>query len=152
MGSFAGQGFEAVWILTPVVLLGGLAILRRHRELDMLTFGEAQAQTMGVDLRRVKWTLLILAAAVTGSTIGFVGIIGFVDLVVPHIVRRLFGSRHRVVIPMSLVLGGAFMVVCDLVARTVVPHSELPVGVVTALLGAPFFVLIYRQGRRAQAC
>jgi len=67
-------------------------------------------------------------------------------------VRRLFGSRHRVVIPMSLVLGGAFMVVCDLVARTVVPHSELPVGVVTALLGAPFFVLIYRQGRRAQAC
>jgi len=151
MGSFSMQGFGAVWILTPVVLLGGFAILRRHRELDILTFGEAQAQSMGVDLKRMKWTLLVLAAAVTGSTIAFVGVIGFVDLVVPHIVRRIFGSKHRMVIPMSVLVGGAFMVVADLVARTVVSHSELPVGVVTALIGAPFFVLIYRQGR-ASAC
>jgi len=151
MGSFSGQGFEAIWILLPVIVIGTLWILRLHRELDMMTFGESQAMTMGVDLKRVKWTLLILAAAVTGSTISFVGVIGFVDLVVPHIVRRIFGASHRLVIPMAVVLGGAFMVVADLVARTVVPHTELPVGVVTALIGAPFFVLIYRQGR-AKSC
>ena len=151
MGSFSTQGFGAVWMLLPVILAGSLGILRLHRELDMLTFGEAEAQTMGVDLRRVKWALLCLAAAVTGSTIAFVGVIGFVDLVVPHIVRRIFGASHRIVVPMSFVLGGAFMVAADLVARTVIPHSELPVGVVTALLGAPFFLLIYGR-RRARTC
>jgi len=113
----------------------------------MMTFGEEQATTMGVDLKRVKWTLLVTSAALTGSAIAFVGVIGFVDLVAPHIVRRLFGSSHRRVIPMSAVMGGAFMVICDLVARTVVTPGELPVGAVTAIVGAPFFAYVY-FGRR----
>ena len=147
MGSFSMQGFEAIWILFPLILVGTLWTLSLHRELDMLTFGEGEALGMGLDLRRVKWLLLIISAAITGGTVAFVGIIGFVDLVVPHIVRRMFGTRHRVLIPMSAVCGGAFMVAADLIARSVVPHTELPVGVVTALIGAPFFILIYRQGR-----
>ena len=114
-----------------------------------MTFGEEQAKTMGVNLKRVKWLLLITAAALTGSTIAFVGVIGFVDLVAPHIVRKLFGSSHRYVIPMSALFGGSFMVVCDLVARTVISPGELPVGAVTALIGAPFFAYIY-FGRRAR--
>jgi iron complex transport system permease protein len=132
-------------------MAGILFILHYHRELDMMTFGEEQAKTMGVDLKRVKWILLVTAAALTGSAIAFVGVIGFVDLVAPHVVRRLFGASHRYVIPLSAVFGGAFMVLCDLVARTVVSPSELPVGAVSALVGAPFFAYIY-FGRRSKKC
>ena len=149
MGSFSMKDWYAVFILLPVAIVGTLFILHFNRELDMMTFGEEQAKTMGVNLKRVKWTLLVTSAALTGSAIAFVGVIGFVDLVAPHIVRRLFGSSHRYVIPMSAVFGGSFMVICDLVARTVVSPSELPVGAVTAIIGAPFFAYIY-FGRRAK--
>jgi len=147
MGSFSMRDWDAVWILLPIVLIGILWLTRLSRELDILTFGEGEAQAIGVDVKPVKWKLLLITAAVTGSTIAFVGLIGFVDLVVPHVVRRIFGSRHRLMLPMSALVGGGFMVLCDLAARMVIPHQELPVGVVTALLGAPFFVWIYRQGR-----
>jgi len=143
MGSFSMRDWSTVFILLPVILAGTLFILHYNRELDMMTFGEEQAHTMGVNLKRVKWILLIAAAALTGSAIAFVGVIGFVDLVAPHIVRRLFGSSHKYVIPMSAVFGGSFMVICDLAARTVVSPSELPVGAVTAIIGAPFFAYIY---------
>jgi len=149
MGSFSMKDWSAVFILLPVVVVGTLFIFHFNRELDMMTFGEEQAKTMGVNLKRVKWTLLITSAALTGSAIAFSGVIGFVDLVAPHIVRRLFGSAHRYVIPMSAIFGGAFMVICDLVARTIISPSELPVGAVTAIIGAPFFAYIY-FGRRAK--
>ena len=150
MGSFSMRDWPSVYILAPIALAGTLFILHYNRELDMMTFGEEQATTMGVDLKRVKWTLLVTSAALTGSAIAFVGVIGFVDLVAPHIVRRLFGSSHRRVIPMSAVMGGAFMVICDLVARTVVTPGELPVGAVTAIVGAPFFAYVYFGRRRRQ--
>ena len=151
MGSFSGNGWTTVLILVPIIIAGLAFITHYHRELDMMTFGEEQAKTMGVNLRSVKWTLLISSAALTGGVVAFVGVIGFVDLVAPHIVRKLFGSSHRIVIPMSAVFGGAFMVVCDLIARTVVSPSELPVGAVTALIGAPFFAYIYFS-KRAKKC
>ena len=147
MGSFSMRDWPAVLILAPIAVAGTLFVLHFNRELDMMTFGEEQATTMGVDLKRVKWTLLVTAAALTGSAIAFVGVIGFVDLVAPHIVRRLFGSSHRRVVPMSAVMGGAFMVACDLVARTAISPGELPVGAVTAIIGAPFFAYVY-LGRR----
>lgn len=147
MGSFATKGWQPVYILAPFAVAGVFFIVHFNRELDIMTFGEEQAKTMGVNLKRVKWILLISSAALTGSAIAFVGIIGFVDLVAPHIVRRLFGASHRYVIPMSALFGGAFMVICDIVARTVVSPSELPVGSVTAIIGAPFFAYIY-FGRR----
>jgi len=143
MGSFSMKDWPPVFILAAITAAGTIFITHFNRELDMMTFGEEQAKTMGVNLKRVKWTLLIAAAALTGSAIAFAGIIGFVDLVAPHIVRRLFGSSHRYVIPISALFGGAFMVVCDLAARTVVSPSELPVGAVTAIIGAPFFAYIY---------
>jgi len=154
MGSFAMKDWLVVLVLLPIILVGTVYVVHFNRELDMMTFGEEQAKTMGVNLKRVKWILLITAAALTGSTIAFVGVIGFVDLVAPHIVRRLFGSSHRYVIPMSAVFGGSFMVVCDLVARSIASPSELPVGVVTALIGAPFFAYIFfsRRNRRRSPC
>ncbi|MCL2125386.1 MAG: iron ABC transporter permease [Oscillospiraceae bacterium] len=143
MGSFSARGWAPVYILAPIVVIGTFLVLHYNRELDMMTFGEDQAKTMGVDIKRVKWILLIVGAALTGCAIAFVGVIGFVDLVAPHVVRRLFGSSHKRVIPMSMLFGGAFMVICDLAARTVVSPSELPVGAVTAIIGAPFFAYIY---------
>jgi len=149
MGSFSMRDWSTILILAPIAVVGILYIIHFNRELDMMTFGEEQARVMGVNLKRVKWILLISSAALTGSSIAFVGVIGFVDLVAPHIVRRVFGVSHRLVIPLSAVFGGTFMVLCDLVARTVVSPSELPVGAVSALVGAPFFAYIY-FGRRAR--
>ena len=149
MGSFSLRDWSTIFILLPVVIVGTLIVIHYNRELDMMTFGEEQAKTMGVNMKRVKWILLITAAALTGSTIAFVGVIGFVDLVAPHVVRRLFGSSHKYVIPMSALFGGAFMVISDLAARTVASPGELPVGAVTALIGAPFFAYIY-FGKRAK--
>ena len=143
MGSFSMKDWRAVYILAPIALVGILFLVHFNREMDMLTFGEEQTKTMGVNHTRVKWILLISASVITGSVIAFVGVIGFVDLVAPHIVRKLFGAAHRTVIPMSALLGGAFMVICDLIARTVISPSELPVGAVTAIIGAPFFAYVF---------
>jgi iron complex transport system permease protein len=154
MGSFSMKDWLAVAILAPVIFAGALVVVRYNRELDIMTFGEEQAQSIGVNLKKTKWVLLVLSAALTGSAIAFVGVIGFVDLVAPHIVRKIFGSSHILVIPMSAVFGGAFMVLCDLAARTVLPGQELPVGAVTALIGAPFFAYIYfsrRPNKNAKA-
>ena len=148
MGSFSMKDWSAVYILAPVTVLGTLLILHYHRELDIMTFGEEQAVTIGINLKTVKRILLISSAALTGSAIAFCGVIGFVDLVVPHIARKLFGVSHRYVVPMSVVLGGTLMVFCDLAARTIESEGELPVGAVTAIIGAPFFAYIYFSGRK----
>ena len=148
MGSFSMRDWHTVYILAPLTVVGILLIMRYKWELDVLTFGEEQANTMGVNSKNIKLLLLVLSAALTGGTIAFVGVIGFVDLVAPHVVRRIFGSSHRVVIPMSAVVGGAFMVLCDLAARTISAPVELPVGAVTALIGAPFFAYIYFSKRK----
>jgi len=152
MGSFSMRGsWNTVYILAPVALAGIFFITRFKWELDIMTFGEEQAQTIGVDTGKVKLILLITAAALTGSTIAFVGIIGFVDLVAPHVVRKIFGSAHRYVIPMSAAVGGTFMVLADIIARTLTSPVELPVGAVTALIGAPFFAYVFFSKRRRLA-
>ena len=150
MGSFSLRDWHTVYILAPLALGGVFFTSRFKWELDVMTFGEDNAQAVGVNIRRVKMILLITAAALTGSTIAFVGVIGFVDLAAPHIVRKIFNSSHRYVIPMSAVIGGAFMVLADLAARTVTPPVELPVGAVTAIIGAQFFAYIYFSKRKKE--
>ena len=147
MGSFSMRDWQAIYILAPIAIAGVFYIYRFKRELDIMTFGEEQAETIGVNSSRVKWKLLISSAAITGSTIAFTGVIGFVDLVTPHVIRKIFGSSHRYVIPMSALAGGTFMALCDLAARTAVPSVELPVGAVTAIIGAPFFAYVYFSKR-----
>ncbi|MDR2530702.1 MAG: iron ABC transporter permease [Oscillospiraceae bacterium] len=150
MGSFATRDWTHVAAVLPVTLILVLALCTRTRELDILTFGDEQAALIGVNTKREKWILLYLGAALTGASIAFVGIISFVDLVAPHIVRRVFGAKHRVVLPMSAVCGGTMMVIADLVARIVLKNQELPVGVVTALIGAPFFGVVFFRQRRVK--
>ena len=109
---------------------------------------EEQAKATGVDVSKIKRNLFIFSAILTGGAISLSGTIGFIDLIAPHVVRRVFGSKHKYVIPMSFVFGGCLMVISDLIARTVVVPSELPVGAVTALIGAPFFAYIYFKNKR----
>ncbi len=148
MGSFSLKDWSNVIILFPIVLVGVIIIQNYSKELDIMTFGEEQAFTMGVDVHKIKWILLVLSAALTGSAISFVGVIGFIDLIAPHVVRKIFGSNHKSAIPMSVVFGGSFMVICDLIARTIISPSELPVGAITALIGAPFFAYVYFSKRK----
>jgi iron complex transport system permease protein len=152
MGSFALKEWSHIGILAPVTLAGILWLRLQARELDMIVFGEEQAQTMGVSVRRVKWLLLGVSAALTGSAVAFSGIIGFIDLIAPHVTRKLFGASHRLVVPLSALFGGTFMVVADLLARTLVSPGELQVGTVTAVIGAPFFAWVYfRRSRKGGA-
>lgn len=148
-GNFAGRGWSYTILLAVVLAVCFTIFMLNSRELDILTFGDEQAQTVGLDTGRSKALLLILSAALSGTAVAFAGVIGFVDLIAPHIARKLFGAKHKLLLPMSAVTGGIFMVICDLIARTVIVPNELPVGVVTSLIGAPFFAYVYFRRRRS---
>ena len=119
------------------------------KELDIMTFGEEQAKAMGVETVKMKWILLIVTSFLTAAAVAFSGVIGFVDLIAPHISRKIFSSKHKILVPMSALLGGTFMVIADLVSRTVTAPREIPVSAVTALIGAPFFIFVFMKRRKA---
>jgi iron complex transport system permease protein len=148
MGSFAMRGWSYVQMILPFMVIGALGILRYTKEMDILSFGDEQAQSAGVETGALRKKLLAFCAILTGGAVALSGVIGFVDLIAPHAARRIIGSRHKYLIPMSFILGGSLMVVTDLIARTVISPSELPVGAITALIGAPFFAWIYFRRRR----
>lgn len=143
MGSFSMKGWSYVKLIIPFAVLGMFGIMRYIREMDIITFGEEHAKTVGVETSKVKSKLFLYSAMLTGGAISLSGTIGFIDLIAPHFVRRIFGSKHKYVIPMSFICGGCLMVIADIIARTLVVPSELPVGAVTALIGAPFFAYVY---------
>jgi len=143
MGSFSMRGWSYLQMLLPFAIVGLILVFCFHRELDLLTFGEDAAGSMGVNTRFVKHSLFLLCAVLTGAAVAVCGTIGFVDLIVPHVMRRYFGSRHRVLLPACALGGGCLMVLADLAARTVISPSELPVGAVMAIIGAPFFAYVY---------
>ncbi len=148
LGSFSMREWSSVWVLLAVTAAGLCFFQAYAREMDVMTFGQEQALALGVALRRCKTGLICAVAVLTGTAVAFVGIIGFVDLIAPHVVRRFFGASHRKVLPASALFGGAFMVLCDLAARTLTPPREIPIGSITALLGAPFFLYVYFAGRK----
>jgi iron complex transport system permease protein len=148
MGSFAMRGWTYIQLLLPFLLIGTAGILRYAKEMDIMTFDDDQAQSAGVQTGALRTKLLVCTAILTGAAVALSGIIGFVDLIAPHAARKIIGSRHRYLIPMSFFIGGSLMVITDLIARTVISPSELPVGAITALIGAPFFAWVYFRGRR----
>lgn len=148
MGSFAMKGWSYVGLIMPFFIIGMFGILKYTREMDILTFGEEQAKSVGVDTEKVKKKLFIYSTVLTGGAVSLSGTIGFVDLIAPHVVRKIFGSNHKYVVPMSFVFGGCLMVITDLIARTIVSPSELPVGAITAIFGAPFFAWVYFKKAR----
>lgn len=143
MGSFSMKGWSYVYAFIPFLLIGMVGVSLYTKEMDILTFGEDNAKSVGVDTNKVKTRLFVFTAVLAGSAISLSGIIGFIDLIAPHIVRKIFGAKHNLVIPMSFILGGSLMVITDLISRTIISPSELPIGAITALIGAPFFAYIY---------
>lgn len=148
LGSFAMKSWDSVLILFVVTLVCILFFMFYAKEMDVMTFGEEQALSLGVNLKFIKRLLICIVAVQTGTAVSFVGIIGFVDLIAPHVVRRFFGASHKLVLPASALFGGTFMVLCDLAARTLAIPGEIPIGSITALLGAPFFIYIYFAKRK----
>ncbi len=150
MGSFSMKGWSYVKALVPFLIVGIIGVLKYSKEMDILTFGEEQAKAVGVDTTKVKKRLFIFSTTLTGSAVALSGTIGFVDLIAPHIVRKIFGSKHSYVIPMSFLFGGSLMVITDLISRTIISPSELPVGAITALIGAPFFAYVYFKSKKGR--
>lgn len=148
MGSFSMKNNIYLLVLYPTVLIIFILVFIKYREMDILTFGDEQATISGVDIKKIKLFLLSMASLLTGFIVSIVGIIGFIDLFTPHITRKIFGASHKYVLFMSLILGGTFMVLCDLVARTIVSPIELPVGAITSAIGAPFFIYLYFDKRK----
>jgi iron complex transport system permease protein len=148
MGSFAMRGWVYVQLLMPFFIIGAVGVFRYAKEMDILTFGDDQAKSSGVETGSLRKKLLVICAILSGGAVALSGVIGFVDLIAPHAARRITGSRHKYLIPMSFIVGGSLMVITDLIARTVISPSELPVGAITALIGAPFFAWVYFRGRR----
>ena len=148
MGGFTGRDWSHVAVMFPVLVVSLLVLQWFSPEMDIMSFGEEQAMSMGVDLKRVKLILIGIAALLTGTAVSLVGVIGFVDLIAPHVVRRLFGSSRRLGLPMSALFGGGFLMLAELISRTVMAPTLIPVGAVTALVGAPFFALVFFRGRK----
>lgn len=151
LGSVAGLRWQSSLGLTAVVLVATLVILGNARSLDAFAFGEASARSLGVDVTRLRWLLLAGSALLTAVLVANVGAIGFVGLVVPHMVRLVTGPTHRVLLPMAALVGATFLVAADTAARSVAGDTEIPIGVVTGLVGAPFFAWLLRRARSGRA-
>lgn len=148
MGSLGGASFERVGVLALCCALVWWRLPRQARALNAMLLGESEARHLGVEVERVKRELVLLTALGVGACVAVSGLIGFVGLVIPHLVRLLMGADHRKVIPAAMLLGGALLLIADVVARLVIAPAELPIGILTALLGAPFFLALLMRARR----
>jgi iron complex transport system permease protein len=144
-GDLTSAEYRHVLMVVPVAAIALAVILGHSRVLNLLVVGEETAMQLGVSTETHKWLLFIVTSLLTGAMVSVSGIIGFVGLIVPHLVRMGFGPDHRLLLPLSAVCGGIFLILADTTARVVLAPSEVPVGVVTAALGAPFFILLLRQ-------
>jgi iron complex transport system permease protein len=151
MGSLGARDYGVIAAL-GLYSLGGLgALVLRARELDCLSLGDDRAAELGVEVGRARARVFVVASLLVGAVVSVSGMIGFVGLVVPHLVRIAFGADHRLVLPATYLAGAIFLVWADTIARTVLGATEIPVGVVTALCGGPFFVYLLRRERRRMA-
>ena len=145
LGRLATAGWHDVLLLLPYAVLTAVVVLAHGRELDVLSVGDDEATSLGLHPQRSRYVLLAAASLGTAAAVSVSGLIGFVGLIVPHTVRLLAGTSYRAILPLSMLFGAAFMVLADLVARTAVAPAEIPIGVVTAFFGAPFFILVLRR-------
>ncbi|WP_203332131.1 iron chelate uptake ABC transporter family permease subunit [Planococcus beigongshangi] len=148
LGSVSMRGWPYVQMALPFILVGSFVLWLNRRELNAMLFGEERAQHLGVDVKKRKWSILIGGSVLTGAAVAVSGTIGFVGLVVPHMTRLVWGSDHRHLLPLSFINGAALLIVCDLVARTIISPTELPIGVITAFIGAPVFAFIFFRQRK----
>lgn len=147
LGSLGGATWKNDMAILPLMILGLIVLPLKAKDLNLLVLGDREARHLGVDVDRVRFMLIVVVALTTAAAVSFAGIIGFVGLIVPHLIRLISGPDHRILLPASALAGASLLVVTDLLARTVVSPAELPIGVVTALLGGPFFLFLLLKTR-----
>ncbi len=148
LGLLATTGWREVLVLIPYAIVCGTGLLLHRRLLDVMSVGDEEVDSLGVSATRVRTTVVILSTLATAAAVAVSGLIGFVGIVIPHTVRLVVGASYRSLIPVSMIAGAAFLILADLVARTVSSPAELPIGVITASVGAPFFLVVLRSTRR----
>ena len=151
MGSFALTTIDEVLITTFVLAMGGLVVFLFARDMNVMLMGEETAKQLGVDADTVKIVVLVTASILAAIAVAFVGIVGFVGLIIPHIVRMTLGPDNRILIPASAFAGGTFLIWMDVLARTVAGGQEIPIGIITAFCGAPFFIYLLRSRKTGYA-
>ena len=147
LGRLSTVGWGEVWLVFPYVIVSTIVILLGSGRLDVLSVGDDEAVTLGVEPSRVRFVMVLAATLGTAAVVAVSGLIGFVGIIVPHSIRIVFGTSYRIVLPLSVVFGATFLILADLLARTVTAPAEIPIGVVTAFFGAPFFAIVLRSSR-----
>lgn len=142
LGRLSTSGWSDLAIITPYVFICIIVLLRYRRVLDVFAVGDEEALTMGLPVAKARGAIIVAASLGTAAAVAVTGLIGFVGIIVPHILRLIVGNSYRVLLPLSIVYGGVFLVLADVLARTLLAPQEIPIGVVTALLGAPFFLFV----------
>lgn len=152
LGSLGAASWPQVFICATFLLFAAWALLGRRRELDALLLGEREAGDLGVDVNQLERRIVLLSALIVGASVAFAGLIGFIGLVAPHIIRLWRGPSHQIVLPGAMLLGAMLLIHADTISRTLVAPAELPIGIVTAIVGAPFFLylLVQRRGESTQ--
>jgi iron complex transport system permease protein len=148
MGGSPVAGWEPVKIALPYMVVGSVLLIFSGHALNVLQFGEEQARQLGLPVERVKGFVIVAASLTAAGAVSFSGVIGFIGLIVPHLVRILWGGDYRRLIPLSVIGGGTFLLLADVVARIALAPQSLPVGIVTALVGAPFFLWILKRAKK----
>ncbi len=150
MGSLGGATWNSVMVAAPFVIMGLVVSFWWRRPLNLMTLGEREARHLGVETERVRFLVIIFTALMTGATVAVAGVVGFVGLIIPHVIRLISGPNHRVLLPASAIGGAILIVLADLVARTIISPLELPLGVLTAFIGGPFLLILMLKTRRAE--
>jgi iron complex transport system permease protein len=150
LGNIPSSGWADVVLILPYVAVATVVILALRRVVDVLSLGDDEAASLGVNVRRVRLALVVAATLGTAAAVAVSGLIGFVGIIVPHAIRLLSGAGYRALLPLSVVVGAGFLVLADVIARTALSPAEIPLGVVTAFFGAPFFALVLRSTRGGQ--
>lgn len=149
LGSLGGANWNSVSLMTMILILCSIVLMRQYKALNLLSLGEREAQYLGVSTESLKRKILLITALGVGTSVALCGMIGFVGLVIPHLVRLMGKADHRYVLPLSAICGANLLCLSDLISRTIKPPTEIPIGVITALIGAPFFLyLLYRQKKQ----
>jgi iron complex transport system permease protein len=150
MGSISAASWTEVKLLLPFVLIGTILISIFARDLNIMLTGDETAKGLGIEVEKVKKILLVITSLIVGASVSVSGIIGFVGLIVPHTVRLLIGPDNRVLIPFSAILGAIFLIVSDTIARTIIPPTEIPVGAITSVFGAPYFIYLLVKSKKVK--
>ncbi len=145
MGNLGAANTESILVISPPLVIACFVLMRHARSFNLISTGDEQAMQLGVEVGRVKRLSYLLASLITGLVVSVSGVVGFVGLLIPHICRMMFGPDHRILLPSSLLLGASFLVLADIVSRTVLAPTEIPVGAVTAVIGAPVFVYLLKR-------